>query len=327
VLDGLSGSVRIALVPAEEGDTTGFRAELRRKGVIEFYTGKLEFMRRGYFDGCDIGFMFHALSRDPADFSCDCRGSNGARSKHVKILGKTAHGSRPDLGVNAMNAATLIMNAVNALKDTFPPEASMGLTVTLTNPGVGPIAAETELVIGFRGASYMAMLDAERRIARTVYAAAAAIGATVEMTDDPGYAPMRGDPTLTALTKEALTELVGADKVDFRDVRNPGGTDMGDVSNVIPCVHPFVCGSTGTTHSAAFMVTDPVRACVNAAKGELFVLDKLLSNGAARARDVMESFVPLYPSMAAYVESSRTLFTHRVSVLGENSVELQNVEE
>lgn len=200
-----------------------------------------------------------------ADFSCDCRGSNGSRSKRVKILGKTAHGSRPVLGVNAMNAATLIMNAVNALKDTFPPEAGMGLAVTLTNPGVGPIAAETELVIGFRGASYTAMLDAERRLARTVYAAAAAIGAAVEMTDDPGYAPMRGDAALTALTKEALTELVGAEKVAFRDVRNPGGTDMGDVSNVIPCVHPYVCGSTGTTHSAAFMVTDPVRACVNAA--------------------------------------------------------------
>jgi hypothetical protein len=84
---GLHGVVQLGvsrfrqmLVPAEEGDATGFRAKLRKDGVISFYCGKVEFMARGYMDGCDMAMMLHALSRDPADFSCDCQGSAGSKA-------------------------------------------------------------------------------------------------------------------------------------------------------------------------------------------------------------------------------------------------------
>ena len=46
-LDGLSGSIRLCVVPAEELIETGFREELRKKGIIHYFGGKVEFLYRG----------------------------------------------------------------------------------------------------------------------------------------------------------------------------------------------------------------------------------------------------------------------------------------
>lgn len=55
-LDGLSGSVRLMCVPAEELIELDFRDGLRRAGVIHYLGGKTEFMHRGYMDGVDLRF-------------------------------------------------------------------------------------------------------------------------------------------------------------------------------------------------------------------------------------------------------------------------------
>ena len=58
-LDGLCGSIRLMATPAEEMIQLEFREELRRQGVIKYYSGKVEFMSRGFFDGVDIALMVH----------------------------------------------------------------------------------------------------------------------------------------------------------------------------------------------------------------------------------------------------------------------------
>ncbi|MBR7165338.1 MAG: amidohydrolase, partial [Clostridia bacterium] len=52
-LEGLSGSIRLIAVPAEEGIEIGFRQKLREQGAIRYLSGKLEFLYRGYLDGVD----------------------------------------------------------------------------------------------------------------------------------------------------------------------------------------------------------------------------------------------------------------------------------
>jgi len=119
--------------------------------------------------------------------------------------------------------------------------------------------------------------------------------------------------------------------VDFRDAFNTGATDLGNVCAVIPCIHPFVCGSTGTTHSKEFRVADPNRSCVNGAKAELLIVDALLSNGAAKAKSIIEGYKPLVPTMAEYVAKSEHMFGKRVSSIyeedGNYRVTLQRVAE
>lgn len=58
-LEGLCGSIRLMAVPAEEMIQLAFREELRKKGVIHYLGGKVEFLYRGYFDGVDLALMVH----------------------------------------------------------------------------------------------------------------------------------------------------------------------------------------------------------------------------------------------------------------------------
>lgn len=48
-LDGLSGSIRLMAVPAEELLEIGYREGLRQQGVIKYMGGKVEFLHRGYY--------------------------------------------------------------------------------------------------------------------------------------------------------------------------------------------------------------------------------------------------------------------------------------
>lgn len=104
-LDGLSGSVRLMCVPAEELIELDFRDGLRRAGVIHYLGGKTEFMHRGYMDGVDLAFLFHTSTRTDCDFDCHY-GQNGCIAKTVRYEGVAAHaGGSPEKGVNALYAA------------------------------------------------------------------------------------------------------------------------------------------------------------------------------------------------------------------------------
>ena len=119
VLDDLCGTIRLMAVPAEELIEVEYREKLRRDGVIRYYGGKVEFMYRGFMDGVDVAFMIHTSTCE-ANTGTVTKGSNGCISKEIIFSGVAAHaGGSPDKGINALYAANLAMNAINALRETF----------------------------------------------------------------------------------------------------------------------------------------------------------------------------------------------------------------
>ena len=300
VLDGLCGSIRLMAVPAEESDSTEFRKELIKKGIIRFETGKREFMRRGYMDGVDIGCMLHTNARE-ADFACDTMGSIGIMNKTIRFLGKPITHSATYMGVNSLSAATLAIQAINTLHEKFRNEDCIMISYNFPNTSV-PTFAETVLAVKIKGASMQAIEDANKKISRAIFASAAAIGATVEIRDHVlSYAPMRSNDKLLSVMQSCMEDLVGKERVKFTPAINKGATDMGDVSHVIPCIHPFVCGASSVVHSTTFAVADPERACVNAAKVQLMLADRLLSDNGRLANEVIASFVPVAASFEEHL--------------------------
>ena len=80
-----------------------------------------------------------------------------------------------------------------------------------------------------------------------------------------------------------------------------GSTDMGDLSCVMPVVHPYAGGATGTSHGADYYISDPEAACVTNAKWQLLILKRLLENDAALAKRVIAEAKPPFPSKEAYL--------------------------
>lgn len=301
MLDGLSGRIRLCAVPAEELLELEYRSELRRQGKIKYFGGKSEFLSRGYFDGVDLAFMVHTTSGE--DFVLN-DGNVGCVVKNIVYRGKAAHaGGAPEQGINALYAANCGLNAVNALRETFRDQDQIRVHPIVTAGGdmVNAIPETVRLESYVRGADFDAILDVNRRVGRALVGAALSLGANVDITDISGYAPNNNDPTLAALAEEVFGEILPERSFTRYPARGSGSTDMGDLSCVMPTVHPYAPGAMGTSHGNDYEVTDPVLACVDNAKWQLALLFRLLENGAARAKTVIESFTPRFASAKEYL--------------------------
>ena len=299
-LDGLSGSVRLMLVPAEELIELEFRKELRRQGVIRYLGGKTEFLHRGYMDGVDLAFMFHAWSGSGYVF--EFKEYIGLITKEIVYEGKAAHaGAAPHEGINALYAANQGLNAINALRETFRDDDRVRVHPVLNvgDVAVNIIPPKAKMAAYVRSAAVDVMRETNRKVNRALASGALALGAKVHVTDDPGYAPLSICKPLQELAVKCLGELVGADRVG--PLRSgSGSTDMGDISCVIRAIHPHVAGASGAAHGDDYRISDPETACVTSAKAQLSLMAALLEKDAAAAKEIMAASKPLYESKEAF---------------------------
>jgi metal-dependent amidase/aminoacylase/carboxypeptidase family protein len=91
--------------------------------------------------------------------------------------------------------------------------------------------------------------------------------------------------------KVNASALLGADQVTESGHRS-GSTDMGDISHVMPTLHPYMGGATGSGHGADYTIADPKLAYLEPAKQLALMAVDLLWDDAAGARDTLEGFTP-----------------------------------
>lgn len=334
-LDGLCGSIRLMMVPAEEMIQLSFREELRQKGVIHYMGGKVEFLYRGYFDGVDLCMMVHGTAAgegETYDLSCGM-GNNGCMAKTIRFKGKSSHaGGAPHLGVNAQYAAMLGLQACNDLRETFQDKDCVRFHPIMmgVNCAVNIIPDEMKIESYVRARTLDAMIAANKRVNRALAGAALAMGAGVELCDRPGYSPEIHDRAFMQLVEQCCTDLVGADRVRFDyESWNTGSSDFGDLTCIMPGVQFNAAGATGTGHGIDYCIADPDRLCVNSAKAQLFVADALLKDGAAAAREIIDGYQPLYPSKEAFFAAIDKITLDKDAVVydenGNARVDFQNI--
>lgn len=299
IADKLCGKIRLCAVPAEELLEIEYRTSLKKQGKIKYFGGKTEFLSRGYFDGVDMAFMVHTST---AFFVR--KGSVGCLAKQIIYKGRAAHaGGAPWSGRNALYAATCGLNAVNAIRETFKEGDIIRVHPIITSGGsmVNAIPEKAVLESYVRGATYEAILQANQAVNRALCGAALSIGTNIEIIDNPGYAPLVNDENLMQVTKEAADMAIPEYEFQTQSVFSSGSTDMGDLSGIMPVVHPYVGGATGIGHGNNYEIADPVAACVASAKMQLAMLLILLSDGGNRAKQIIAEFKPKYASKDAYL--------------------------
>lgn len=300
ILDKFCGKIRLCAVPAEELLEIEFRTGLKKEGKIKYLGGKSEFLSRGYFDGVDMAFMVHASK----SFSV-IKGSVGCLAKWITYKGVAAHaGGSPWDGRNALYAASCGLNAINAIRETFEEKDIIRVHPIITAGGkmVNAIPETAVLESYVRGATFEAIQKANYKVNRALCGAALSLGNNVEIVDLPGYAPLWNDPNLIQVSEEAAKLAIPEYPYSVSDKFSSGSTDMGDLSCIMPVVHPYSGGTQGRSHGNNYEVVDPVAACVGSAKLQLGMLLILLSNGAERAMQVIAEYKPLFESKEAYLK-------------------------
>ena len=314
-LKGLCGKIKLCCVPAEELLEIDYRNDLMNKGIIKFYGGKPEFLSRGYFDTTDIAFMVHTSSDDNY-FSRE--GAVGCMAKKITFKGKPSHGAAAWDGKNALYAATCGLNACNALRETFKEEDIIRFHPIITHGGdiVNGIPGEVTLESYVRGKSFNAIESANKKVNQALIGSALSLNNNIELFDKAGYAPLVNDQNMVKLAEEAIKQALPNEEYVHHNYYNCGSTDMGDLSTVLPVVHPYAPGAKGTCHGDDYYLVDPERACVNSAKWQLAMLYLLLKDNGAKALQIKKDFKPLFSTKEEYfkylekIESSGDRITY-----------------
>ena len=306
----LQGNVTFFGVPAEEYIDIGVRAKMREQGKIHFLGGKQELIYRGAFDDIDMAMMIHAEGHHPQPGLAVGDSSNGFIGKTIRYKGREAHAAAaPHEGINALNAAVLGLMGIHALRETFLDEDHVRVHPIITKGGdtVNSVPADVRLETYVR-AKTMASIDAtHHKVDRALRAGGDAVGAETEIRTIPGYLPLRCSGEMNDLfLRNGRTLIPGG------EARNAGhfaaSTDMGDLSHLIPSIHPFVGGVDGALHSEDFLVHDYHAAVILPAKAMAMTVIDLLANGAERGKQVIGQFKPAL-SREEYVATMDAYFS------------------
>lgn len=231
VADELDIDVRVFGTPAEESGG-----------------GKIAMLDAGLFADVDAALMVHP---GPADQVTPR--SSALADVAVTYTGVEAHAAAaPYMGRNAADAATIAQVALGLLRQHLLPGQQLHGIVSDGGRAPNIVPARAELLYYLRAGSAADLADLERRAAACFAAGALAAGVTHELrTVSPTYVELRQDETLAAAYREAIVAL---GRTPWEHDGQLGSTDMGNVSHVLPSLHPAIGIDAGgaVTHQRAF---------------------------------------------------------------------------
>jgi len=235
--------------------------------------------------------------------------SNGCVVKLIRFTGKAAHaGGAPDKGINALNAAMIAMSAIHAQRETFRDGDTIRVHPIITRGGdlVNIVPADVRMETYVRGKTTKAISDADMKVDRALRAGAMAVGAQVEIQTLPGYMPQVNNPDMAEVFKNNAISLFGTDQFTQGGHRT-GSTDMGDITHIMPAIHPYIGGAKGTGHSKDWHIENPDLAYLGTAKMMAMTVVDLLYGDARKAREILKKSKPKM-TKEEYLEYQRKIF-------------------
>ena len=217
ILDQVGGRVIVYGTPAEETDGA-----------------KVIFAEQGVFEELDAAMMLH-----PSDKTCTSGTSMAIYPLQFRYKGKTAHAaSCPQDGINALNSVIQLFNGIDALRQHVTPDVRMhGI---ITNGGVAANIVPDEAVAQFyfRAARKETVMELVEKVKNIAQGAALMTGATLEMERfELPYDDLRTHENLSEAFNENL-RILGIE--DIEENEDFGSSDIGNVSHIVPTIHPNI---------------------------------------------------------------------------------------
>ena len=211
--------------------------------------GKVTMVREGVFARVDAAMMFH-----PASYTVVDRASLAISEVVIEFTGVAAHAaSSPERGVNALDAVIQTFNGLSALRQHIKDGARVHGIITNggAKPNIVPEHASALFYVRARENAYRDELLLKLR--RCAEGAALATGATLSFrVEGHSYQAMRPNLVLGRAFAANLAAL--GEPLDPPEERGLASTDMGDVSQTVPAIHPYIriASKEVAGHSRAF---------------------------------------------------------------------------
>jgi amidohydrolase len=235
-----ASAVGAALAAAKVADEVGLTITVIGTPAEEVCnaSGKVLLLERGGFDGIHAAMMVH-----PAPFDVLRAKMISAAMFDVHYTGKESHASAfPELGVNAADALTVAQTALGLLRQHI--RSTDRIHGIVTNGGAAPnvVPAHTSARYIIRSETLDQLTELRPRVHHCFEAGALATGSKMEIVGgDKPYAEVLHDEVMAELFRRN-SEVLGRafSGRGERETRPSGSTDMGNVSLVMPSIHPMI---------------------------------------------------------------------------------------
>ncbi|WP_436377059.1 M20 family metallopeptidase [Cytobacillus sp. BC1816] len=244
-IDETGGEAVVFGTPAEEGGPNG--------------SAKGSFVKHGLLEGIDAALMVHpsnhtrltssSLAVDPLDF---------------EFIGKPAHAAAsPEEGINALDAVIQLFNGINALRQQLKDDVRIHGIITHGGdaPNIIPEYAKARFFI--RASSRTSLNEVTRKVKAVAEGAALATGAKLNVIAFQNEVDnLLLNKTYDQVFKEVIEDL--GETVVEGDRDGIGSTDAGNISQVVPTIHPYI--KIGADDLVAHTV--PFREAAASVKGD-----------------------------------------------------------
>ncbi len=233
-----------ALLPPDAAAVTIFGTPAEELGI-----GKIEMIKAGCFSGIDFAMMVHPSSRRQV-----IKHFLGLAKIRFFFYGKPAHAAaHPEEGVNALDAVLQTFNAVNALRQQS--RQDVRIHGIITDGGIAPniIPAKASCYFYVRADDLQELERMKSRVTACATGAAIAAGCRLETETDPRViAPLKIITSFYRLYSRQLA-LLGLEEAASPPDRNKGSSDIGNLSQLVPTIHPHVpIGAGVNIHTEGF---------------------------------------------------------------------------
>ena len=220
VAERMGGALRILGTPAEEGGG-----------------GKVFMADRGAFNDVDAAMMVHPASGDLVRMN-----TIAIQRLHVAYQGKAAHAAAaPHRGHNALDAAVLGYQNVAALRQHIKPDERIhGIFIESgAKPNIVPERSSMEWYVRSKNAKSLEPL--KKRVLNCLEAGGHATSCSMSHDwIDPYYADMVDNETICTLYSANASNIGRTLLEPDAELKVVGSTDMGNVSYLVPSIHPMI---------------------------------------------------------------------------------------
>jgi amidohydrolase len=249
VADELNLTVTLLGTPSEEGGG-----------------GKIDLIEAGYFDDAHAAMMVHPFPQEWLDARC-----LAVDHFDVVFAGKAAHASAaPWEGANALDALTIAQVALGLLRQQLRPEDQVHGIVTEGGSAANIIASRAVGRFMARSTTAERLSELRSRVNACFEAGALATGTTLVIEEvGHSFSHMESDPDILAHYRRSAESLGRDFALDDELAAKPTiSTDMGNVSLVVPSIHPLLMIPT---HGAVNHQPEFTAACVTPAADQAVI--------------------------------------------------------
>jgi amidohydrolase len=262
-IDKLGGSILVIGTPAEE-----------------IHGGKVIMVKRGAFSDIDMAIMVHPSTNDTATTK-----ALACASLDIEFFGQEAHAAaHPEEGINALEAVILSFNTINSLRQHLRDDARIHGIITDGGQVVNVVPAYSAASFLVRAKDEPYLDELKGKVLYCFKGAAAATGTELKFKwGEVQYAPMRNNSIMANLFVTNMNSLGRSVKLVNPD-QSFGSTDMGNVSQIIPSIHPSIAiapkGVSIHSHQFAKAAASDsgIQGMIDAAKTVAMMVVDLLSS-------------------------------------------------